>query len=234
MTNDHIIYPIQQKDLCDYDPECIISNGLIFDDIIMGIIRKHEFLHPTTETDCIFTQIDNTIIYMYRGSLQDFYWRKGTYECLEMPCVHLRLKKNEMKDYLTHVLKNDTSSGDMDEKLDHWFDSFEKFHNKYIIMLSISLNYLFLGVSLFVTVQSTPGFINRENETRYYLNATLQLLYFNVLFRKLVLNIDCYTMLNGLREKSQHFVHDYQKIMIMRGQQKIVGEIYLGGGGEFY
>ena len=25
-------------------------------------------------------------------------------------------------------IKNDTSSGDMDEKVDHWFDSFEIFH----------------------------------------------------------------------------------------------------------
>ena len=49
-----------------------------------------------------------------------------------------------MKDYLTHVFKNDTSSGDMYEKLYHWLDSFEKFHKKYIIMPSLSLNSLFL------------------------------------------------------------------------------------------
>ena len=111
------------------------------------------------------------------------------------------LKKNDIKDYLTHVLKNDTSSGDMDEKVDHWLDSFEKFHKKYIFMPSISLNSLFLEDILFVTVCSPPGFINQENETRCYLNATLQLLYFNVIFRQLVLNIDCYTMLNGLGKK---------------------------------
>ena len=34
-------------------------------------------------------------------------------------------------------IKNDTSSGDMDERVDHWLDSFEKFHNKYIIMPSL-------------------------------------------------------------------------------------------------
>ena len=73
---------MKQKDLCDYDPKYIMSSGLIFDDIIMGTIRKNEFPHPTAETDCVFTQIDSNIIYMYRGSLQDFYWKKGTYECL--------------------------------------------------------------------------------------------------------------------------------------------------------
>ena len=31
------------------------------------------------ENDCLFIQIENTIIYMQRVSLQDFYWEKGTY-----------------------------------------------------------------------------------------------------------------------------------------------------------
>ena len=134
-------------------------------------------------------------------SLQYFYWRKVTYECPEIPCMHYHLKKNYMKYYLTHVLNNYTSSGDMNEKIDDWLDYFEKFHKKYIIMPSLLLYSLFLEESLFVTVKSPPGFINRENETRFYLNATLQLLYFNVHFRQLVLNIDCYTTLNGLRKK---------------------------------
>ena len=46
-----------------------------------------------------------------------------------------------MKQYSTHILKSDTSSGNMNEKVDHWLDFFEKFHKKYIIMPSESLNY---------------------------------------------------------------------------------------------
>ena len=40
LKNDHIIYPMKQKDLCDYDPICIMSSGLIFYEIIMGTIKK--------------------------------------------------------------------------------------------------------------------------------------------------------------------------------------------------
>ena len=60
---------MKHKDLCDYDLRCIMSRGLMFDDIIMGTINKNEFPHPTAETDYFFTQIDSNIIYMYRGSL---------------------------------------------------------------------------------------------------------------------------------------------------------------------
>ena len=49
-----------------------------------------------------------------------------------------------MKQYPNHILKSDTPSGDMNEKLDHWLDRFEKIHKKYIIIPSESLNYSFL------------------------------------------------------------------------------------------
>ena len=95
-----------------------------------------------------------------------------------------------MKQYSTHILKSDTSIGDMNEKVHHWLDFLEIFHKKSIIMPSESLNSFLLEDIVFITVQSPPGFISRENETRCYLNATIYLLYFTVLFRQLILNID--------------------------------------------
>ena len=66
-----------------------------------------------------------------------------------------------MNHYLTDILKSDTSSSDMNEKVYHWLYSFENFHKKYVIMPSQSLNPSFLEESLFVTVQSPPGFNNQ-------------------------------------------------------------------------
>ena len=55
------------------------------------------------------TQIVSDIIYIYMGSLQDFYWKKGTYECIYMPCEHYTIKRNKVKDYWACVLKKDTT-----------------------------------------------------------------------------------------------------------------------------
>ena len=112
---------MKQKYLCDYYPRCIMSIGLMFDDIITNIIRNKKLARDNKEYDFIFTNTENNIIYMYRGSLQDFYWEKGTHECLEVPCVYFHFKRTVMKQYSTHILKIDTSSGDMNEKVDHWF-----------------------------------------------------------------------------------------------------------------
>ena len=62
LTNDHIIYPTKQKDLCDYDPRYIMSSGFMFDDVIIGTIKINGFSHPTAETDFVFTQIHSNII----------------------------------------------------------------------------------------------------------------------------------------------------------------------------
>ena len=50
---------------------------------------------------------------MYTGSLQDFYWKKGTYESVDVTCVHLNVERIKMRQYLTNILKNDTSSDDI-------------------------------------------------------------------------------------------------------------------------
>ena len=84
--------------------------------------------------NCLFTQIVSHIIYIYRGALQYFYWKKGTYECIEMPCEYFCFKRNKVKDYWTRVLINDTKSDDIDELVDHFLVASEKFHKQYIIM----------------------------------------------------------------------------------------------------
>ena len=111
--------------------------------------------------------------------------------------------KNQNETIFDQYIKCDTSSDDMKEKIDHWLDSFEKFHKKYNIMPTESYYYSFTGDSRYITVRSRPGFINEENEMRCYFNSTPQLLYYNVLFRKMIININWYTMMISLDKKQQ-------------------------------
>ena len=78
------------------------------------------------------------------GSLQDFYWNKGTYECIEMTFENYCLKRNEVKDYWARVLKNDTTIYEMDEMVDHCLLSFKKSHKQYSIMPSLSFDPLLI------------------------------------------------------------------------------------------
>ena len=104
LKKDHIIYPMKNKDLCDYDPRCIMSSSLMFDDIIMGAIERNELSHYTAEKDCVLHRLFLTSFICTGGHFKIFYWKKGNYECLEMPCENFYFKNNEMKDYWTQLL----------------------------------------------------------------------------------------------------------------------------------
>ena len=86
-----------------------MSRGLVFDDIIMNMIRN-KALECHEEEVGVFLQIFITKTYLYRGPLQYFYWKKGTRECLDVPRVHFNFEIIQMKQYLTNILKSDTSS----------------------------------------------------------------------------------------------------------------------------
>ena len=56
---------MKNKDIRDNDPRCIISSGLMVDDIIMDHIKRNQSSHQYTEEhDCVFTQIDTDMIYI--------------------------------------------------------------------------------------------------------------------------------------------------------------------------
>ena len=74
----------------------------------------------------------------------------------------------------------------------------------------------------------TPtGFINLKK--RCYSNATIQILYFNFIFIRFILNIDCNNMRNSLDKNDNQFASHYQKILILKESQKCFGEMYLCG-----
>ena len=57
LKSNHFIFPMKNKDICDYDPGCIMSSGLMFDNIIMDNIKLIQSSHNYTEEHyCVFTQ----------------------------------------------------------------------------------------------------------------------------------------------------------------------------------
>ena len=70
-TRDYI-FPIKQKDICNYNYLCLMSSGLMLDDIIMNLFT--DSTEQTTESyqKQLFSKIQYDTIHLYKGSLQDF------------------------------------------------------------------------------------------------------------------------------------------------------------------
>ena len=59
---------MKNKDICDNYPRCIMFCGLMVDEIIMDHIKRTQSSQKyTKEHNCVFTQMDNDMIYIYTG-----------------------------------------------------------------------------------------------------------------------------------------------------------------------
>ena len=85
-----------------------MSSGLKFDDIIMNMIRNKALECHSSGIDSYFTNIENNRIYMYRWSLQCFYWQKGTHKILDIACLHFNIEIIKMRQYFTNIVKYET------------------------------------------------------------------------------------------------------------------------------
>ena len=65
---------------------------------------------------------------MYRGLLQDFFWKKVTDENRDVACLYFNVEIIKTGQYLTNILQCETLIDDMKENIYHSLDTFKKFH----------------------------------------------------------------------------------------------------------
>ena len=66
------IFPIKHEEICDKNPQCFWSSGIMLDGIIMNLFS--DITKQTTDSlnKDLFSKIQDDIIYLYKGSLQDY------------------------------------------------------------------------------------------------------------------------------------------------------------------
>ena len=77
--------------------------------------------------------------------------------------------------------------------------SFQNFHPNYIIQSTKIVSTNVLEHSNFITGMSSSGFINQNVESRCYLNSTIIVQFFNVLFSLFILIVYFDLIINDLR-----------------------------------
>ena len=163
---------------------------------------------------------EDSNISIYRGSLQYFYWKKATHKIIDVVRPHYNLEK--IRQYLSNILIWDTQNFVRNKKMDYWFYSFRKYHLQYIIIPTEYSNSSVPEESRFIADMKPPGFINNKNKKRCYFNATIQMLYFDILFRQFILNIDCDNIMNFININNEKFSYHYQKILIVKELQIVL------------
>ena len=74
LKKSNTLFPMKNKDICDNDPRCIISCGLMVDDIIMYHIKRTQSSQGYKQVhDFVFTKMDTNMIYIYTGGHSKIY-----------------------------------------------------------------------------------------------------------------------------------------------------------------
>ena len=81
-----------KQDICEYNPRCLMSCGLVLDYIKMNLFRNKAVNQHVEVVDSNFTKTEDKDIFLYRGSLQDFSWKKATHESIDVVCTNYNVK----------------------------------------------------------------------------------------------------------------------------------------------
>ena len=95
-----------------------MSIGLMFDDITMNMVRNKSSGCHVELIDTYFTKIENNYIYVYRGSLQEIYWRKGAHEIPDIIYQNFNVERIKVRQYLPlKVIHKETSLSSINVKI---------------------------------------------------------------------------------------------------------------------
>ena len=134
-----------------------------------------------------------------------------------------------MRQYFSNVLKWGTQSDDMKGEIYYWLYSFEKFHQRCIIIPTESYNYFVPEDSIYIAV-ITPQVSIIKKTKQDILSMQPTNCYTTMLFLvKLILSINFHTMMTCIDKDNQHFSYHNYDSMIVKYLQNICGEMYLGG-----
>ena len=72
-----LVLKINQDDRCDYNPRCFLHNGLMIHGIICDEFRNKVKNEGTFWKNPLFYQIQHENVYIYKGLLKDYKWKKS-------------------------------------------------------------------------------------------------------------------------------------------------------------
>ena len=81
----------------------------------------------------------------------------------------------------------------------------------------------------YVSSMTPTGFINGQDESRCYVNSLFQVVFFDIFFSPLIMNIDCEKIIEHMDNIKDYYRGYIQKIMIPQAIQHICCEISIGG-----
>ena len=92
---------------------------------------------------------------------------------------------------MSGILSIDIDEADLEEKTNQLINDISDFNNKHIMQCYNENISNIPEETSYISSMTPIGFINGQYESIFYVNLSIQVLFFNIFFRQLIMNIDC-------------------------------------------
>ena len=122
--------------------------------------------------------------------MQDFTQKRKNADTKRTICLHHYIEREKLRKYLSGILSIENDEADLGRKTNQSINDKNDFNNKHIIKCNILHISNIPEEPRFISPMTLIGFRNAQYESRCYVNSSFQVLFFNIFFRKLIVNIN--------------------------------------------
>ena len=160
-------------------------------------------------------------MHLYKGSLQDFKLKRKNADTKSTLRSHHYIEREKLRKYLSGILPIDNGEADLWKKKIQIINDISDFNTKHIIQCNKKPISNIPEYTRYISSMTPIGFRNGQDEYRCYVNSSFQVLFFNILLRTLIMNIDCEIFLANMDNSIDDYRDSLQKTMILQFIQQI-------------
>ena len=148
----------------------------MLDGIIMNLFTDSK-KQTTDSYQNIFSKIQDDTIHLYKGSLQDFTWKRKNADTKKTLRSHHYIEREKLRKYLSGVLSIDNDEADLGNKTNQFINDISNFNNKHIIQCNNKPISNIPEEPRYISSMTPTGFRNGQDKSICYVISSFQVLF---------------------------------------------------------
>ena len=123
---------------------------------------------------------------------------------------HHFIEKEKLGKYLSGILSIDIDEADIENK-NQFINDIRGFNNKHILQCNNKTISNIPEEWCYISSMTPTAFMNDQDESRCYANSSFQVLFLNIFFRQVIMNIDCeknIEHMDNIKDEYRGYIHN--------------------------
>ena len=143
---------------------------------------------------------------MYQGYIKGCSWKEIISDTKKTCCTHHLIEKEKLWKYHGGLLSINFDQTDIETRTNQFFNDIRNFNNEQIIKCYSVNQFNIAEEPCYIPSMTQTGFINGQYESICYVNSFFWVIFFDIFFRQLIMNIDCNTIIKNLDNSKDEYI----------------------------